>query len=335
MSQDYKSIKRPRLGAVAIGRNEGERLQRCLKSLITSCEAVVYVDSGSSDESVSLAESMGVDVVRLDMTSPFTAGRARNAGFEMLCEVRPDIELVQFIDGDCTLEEGWLDVASDYLSHNPEIVIVCGRRKERHPDASIYNRLCDIEWNTPVGDAGACGGDFLIRRTAFMDIGGFDSRLIAGEEPDLCHRLRKEGWRIHRLDHGMTAHDAAIESFLQWARRSRRSGYAYLARAYVNRHDGCRYCWKENLRIAFWSAALPSVIVALGVLVSGWWFLLFLSYPLQFLRLRAKLYDDDRSLSPTTFAFFSLLGNWMEFSGQLQFIFRLVTRSEQAIIEYK
>ena len=81
-----------------------------------------------------------------------------------------------------------------------------------HPEASVYNRLCDFEWDTPVGDAEACGGDFLARAAAFGSVGGFDERMIAGEEPELCYRLRRGGWRIHRADHAMTLHDAARES---------------------------------------------------------------------------------------------------------------------------
>ena len=84
-----------RVGVVAIGRNEGERLRRCLQSLDPRAQPVVYVDSGSSDGSPKLARSMHVDGVDLDLDIPFTAARARNAGFEQLLKIAPEIEFVQ------------------------------------------------------------------------------------------------------------------------------------------------------------------------------------------------------------------------------------------------
>src|SRR5690349_9304100 len=147
------------IGVVAIGRNEGERLRACLVSARRDCNAVVYVDSGSSDDSLSLARSLGVHVVELDLSIPFTAARARNEGFAKLKQVDPQIEFVQFVDGDCEIIAGWIERARTQLAAMPKAAVVCGRRRERFPDASIYNRLCDMEWNTPIGQTKSCGGD--------------------------------------------------------------------------------------------------------------------------------------------------------------------------------
>ncbi len=213
------------LGAVAIARNEGERLQRCLRSLAGQCAAVVYVDSGSSDGSVEFARSLGVDVVELDMSKPFSMARARNAGFARLRALQPGLRLVQFVDGDCELDAGWLPAACAWLEQHPETVAVCGRRRERFPEASVYNRLCDLEWNTPAGRVRSCGGDVLMRAEAFAAAGGFNEALIAGEEPELCLRLRQAGGFIDRIDVEMTRHDAAIRSFGAWWKRTLRGGY--------------------------------------------------------------------------------------------------------------
>src|SRR5882672_3355636 len=161
-----------RVGVVAIGRNEGERLERCLASVIGHAARVVYVDSGSTDASVELARRMGAVVVELDRERPFTAARARNAGFRKLHEVAPGIALVQFVDGDCEVVGGWLARAERELLGDPTLVVACGRRRERHPEASVYNRLCDLEWNTPVGPADACGGDALMRVEAVRAVDG-------------------------------------------------------------------------------------------------------------------------------------------------------------------
>ena len=153
------------IGAIAIGRNEGARLVQCLDSLQGQVGRIVYVDSGSTDGSVEMARARGVEVVSLDMTQPFTAARARNAGLEALRQ--GDVPaFVQFVDGDCEVRPDWISKAFSFLQENPKMAVVCGRRRERFPDASIYNAHCDREWDTPVGAALACGGDALMRMAA-------------------------------------------------------------------------------------------------------------------------------------------------------------------------
>ncbi|MEO9123976.1 MAG: glycosyltransferase, partial [Microcoleus sp.] len=201
------------IGLVAIGRNEGVRLEACLQSAIDKVALVVYVDSGSTDGSLELARSLGADTVELDLSTPFTAARARNEGFARLLELAPDIEFVQFVDGDCEVVDGWLDRAQRELTACPDVAAVCGRRRERYPEATIYNQLCDIEWDTPVGETKACGGDSMMRSAAFEQVEGFNPTLIAGEEPELCVRLRQKDWKIIRLDAEMTLHDAQMTSF--------------------------------------------------------------------------------------------------------------------------
>ena len=214
------------VGFVIIGRNEGARLAVCIESVLKQARIAVYVDSGSRDASVSLARSYGLPVMELDRSHPFTAARARNAGFAWLREHEPALAFVHFIDGDCELVGGWLPRALAAIRSEPDLAVVCGRRRERSPDASFYNRLCDEEWNTPVGIAHSCGGDALFRIEPFLQVGGFSEDLIAGEEPDLCHSIRQAGWRIRRIDSEMTMHDAAMVHFGQWWQRNRRSGYA-------------------------------------------------------------------------------------------------------------
>jgi hypothetical protein len=148
------------------------------------------------------------------------------------------------------------------MSGRKEIAVVCGRRRERHPDATVYNLLCDLEWDTPVGEAEACGGDALMRIAALSEVGGFDERLIAGEEPDLCLRLRKRGWSIHRIDAEMTLHDAAMTRLGQWAKRMMRSGYASaesLARNGGATPELDRRCVRGAL---VWALAFPALILA-------------------------------------------------------------------------
>jgi glycosyltransferase involved in cell wall biosynthesis len=137
------------VGVVIIGRNEGEKLCNCIDSVKMANGNIVYVDSGSTDGSLEFARQSGITVVSLDPSRIFTAARARNEGFDALKAISPHLRWVQFIDGDCVLVLDWLQKATMFIAGHPEIAVVCGRRRERFPEASIYNRFIDMEWNTP------------------------------------------------------------------------------------------------------------------------------------------------------------------------------------------
>ena len=250
-----------RVGAVAIGRNEGERLRRCLASLQGQAARLVYVDSGSQDGSVQAARDAGALVVELDRATPFTAARARNAGVAALAAAGPLPDYIQFIDGDCELDPGWIPAAAAFLDATPQAAVACGRRRERHPDASLWNRLIDMEWNTATGEARACGGDSLMRSAAFEAVGGFNGHLIAGEEPELCFRLRQAGWTIWRLDHEMTLHDAAMTRAGQWWRRAVRGGWAYAEGAAMHGGSPEAYNRRAVRSILVWGTGLPLALV--------------------------------------------------------------------------
>jgi GT2 family glycosyltransferase len=220
------------LGVVVIGRNEGERLERCLRSLVGHAGVIVYVDSGSTDGSQDFARSLGVEVLALDMSTGFTAARARNAGTARVRELAPGARFVQFVDGDCEVAPGWLEAGQRAFAADAQIAAVSGRLRERFPEKSLYNRLADLEWDRPVGEEKSCGGNAMMRVAAFMQVGGFDPTLIAGEEPELCARLRAAGLRIMRLADEMALHDIAMTTRAQWMKRAQRHGHAIVEVSY-------------------------------------------------------------------------------------------------------
>lgn len=320
------------VGVVAIGRNEGERLQRCLESVIDLVSEVVYVDSGSSDASVQRAHHLGADVVCLDMNRPFTAARARNEGFRRLTAIDPKLRYVQFVDGDCEVDAGWLPSAMAFLEANPGVAAVCGRRRERFPERSVYNLLCDLEWNTPVGETNVFGGDVLIRVDAFRQVGGFRGELIAGEEPELCVRLRARGWRIWRLEHEMTRHDAAMTRFGQWWRRMLRGGYAYAEGAHLHGHGPARHWLRESRRALFWGGLYPLAALLLAFLKPAALCLL-LVYPLQVLRLAARGGWTRRE--SWWRAVFLVVAKFPECLGGLKFLAHQLAGRPATLVEYK
>ena len=331
------------VGVVVIGRNEGERLKRCLRSLGEQVRQTVYVDSGSTDDSVAFARGLGATVVDLDTSVPFTAARARNEGFRALEGLSgASLEFVQFVDGDCEIESGWIARAVHELRSASTVAVVFGRRRERERRASPYNRLCDLEWDVPAGDVLSCGGDVMMRADALRAVGGYDPRLIAGEEPDLCLRLRERGWRVRSVGAPMTIHDAALHRFGQWWRRAVRAGYveaegmADRGSAYPRR----RWVWSNlfwvvlvpastfaaatiAIRDGSWTGAAVAIAVAVGLHLVSWLRIL--------LSARRRWPAEDAAL----YASFCLLARWAAMHGMLVYGWRRLRRSERRLIEYK
>lgn len=325
-----------RIGVVAIGRNEGERLRRCLESAVGRAERVVYVDSGSTDGSIATAHALGAEVVELDTSIPFTAARARNAGAARLLEIESGPEFIQFVDGDCEIAEGWLEAASAEMVDRSGVAIVCGRRRERFPEASIYNALCDIEWNTQVGEALYCGGDALMRASVFREVGGFSEALIAGEEPELCVRVREAGWKVFRIDHEMTLHDAAMTTFSQWWKRAKRGGYAYAEGAQLHGRSPHRHWVRERNSALFWGLLLPAVSVLAAPFTYGVSLALLLGHPLLVFRIyrwRRRRGDDRRRA--LLYAAFCALAKFAETAGQATYWWRRLSGRRATLIEYK
>ena len=324
------------LGVVVIGRNEGERLRRCLDSVIGRGYAVIYVDSGSTDGSTELAHELGADVVELDLSLPFTMARARNIGFSRLLELDPNVRFVQFVDGDCELVDGWLERAAASIGSRPELAIVCGRRRERYPDRSIYNRLADIEWNSPVGEVKYCGGDALMRVEALRQVGGYNPALIAGEEPELCVRMRRNGGVIVRIDAEMTLHDIAMTQFRQFWKRSERTGYAFAEGAALHGARPERH-WVHPLRgIIFWGIAVPAFVLVLAWPTRGVSFLLGLAYPLQCIRVALRSRSAGMSWRDSwLYSGACTLGCFPHAVGVLRYWYSRLLGRRQTLIEYK
>lgn len=329
-----------RLGVVVIGRNEGERLARCLASVRTVAKRI-YVDSGSTDRSVLLASREGCEVIELTEPPHFTAARARNAGIAQLLVSSPDLEFVQVIDGDCQMQPSWLKSALAALQADPRLALVFGRRREDHPEKSIYNALCDDEWNVPVGDASSVGGDAMFRVAALRQVNFYRAQMIAGEDPDLAMRLRKSGWQLRCIGAEMTLHDASMSRFGQWWRRTKRSGHAYaeLARLHPDVRDPD---WRRSVRsILFWAGLMPTLTLVATLLAftvdPRFWLavaLLVVAWPVNALRLalRQRLRGFRIAL---TMAGLLMVGKLPQMLGLLEFYRNLLLGRSSQLIEYK
>lgn len=333
------------IGAVVIGRNEGVRLRGCLISLSAVVDCIVYVDSGSTDDSLSIAAECGVAIVSLDTSITFSAGRARNVGFDHLINLHPDLQFVQFVDGDCELQSEWIAAGFEQLSERSDVALVCGRRRERHPDHSLFNQLIDFEWETPIGECSASGGDFLIRTNCFQAVGGFNTRIIAGEEPELGFRIRQHGWKILRIDHEMTWHDANLIKVSSWWRRELRGGYAGLDVHSRTGRDSHPYFARMVRSAWFWTVGwLLALIVmatiggmlkgAPGMMIVG--LLWSMATAIQVFRIASRYRRPQISIFDSVWmAILTILSKWPQILGQMAFLRDRRLGRHPQLIEYK
>lgn len=325
------------VGIVVIGRNEGQRLRDSLSALcgLGFRDRTIYVDSGSTDDSVDFAHSINIEVLRLDMSVPFTAARARNEGFERLMKTCPETQYVQFVDGDCVIDSGWLDIASSFLQEHDNAAVVCGILIERNRYSTVYNRLCHLEWQKSPGEIRAAGGIFMVRAKTFAEFGGFDPAVIAAEDDELCLRLRRSGHKIFFLNDDMATHDAAMTRFSQWWKRAERAGYAYANGAYLHgRTDG--HFKREVRSIIAWGLFLPIVSTSLAWHTRGWSLCLLVGYAALIIRVyrfgRGRGWDAADS---RIYALFTVLAKFPHMIGLFRFHWRQLTKTQQTIIEYK
>lgn len=317
------------LGIVVIGRNEGARLMACLKSMPTDAQ-LIYVDSGSTDGSPEAAGEAGFNVHRLDPARPFSAARGRNEGIAALLEGGSPPEFIAVFDGDTVVDGGWLGAAEAFLRANPKAAVCAGRLRERYPEASFYNQLCDWEWAQPPGEVTHVGGIAVYRAEALQSVGVFNEMMVAGEEPELHFRFRKAGWTIHRVADEMALHDAAIHDFSAWWKRARRAGYASMLGVLLHGREG--YEVKRTVRSLFWGLGLPLLILALPFL--GLWplsLVLVGLYLVQYLRMKARWSAEGQGGRR---ALFAILTHFAAARGALEAMVKHLRGSHQ-IIEYK
>ena len=346
-------VANQQIAVVVIGRNEGERLKRCIASLQKSSGQqlgpLVYVDSGSTDGSTDYAKSVGVDVVDLDISIPFTMARARNAGLQYLQGHYPESQYVQFVDGDCDVALSWMADAYTYLEQHPDTVAVCGNREERYPTASVYNHLIDLEWQGIAGEVDSCGGDARYRVDRLQTVGGFNESMIAGEEAELCLRLRSQGGSIVRLDRPMTLHDANIHRLSQWWLRSVRCGHAYAQGFDIHSHNKEPYKKRQLLSSLAYGVVFPALFILMVVMLTTMSLatssvlfictamLLLLSF---YIRMVQKTVSSRRTLGNTTseislYAWFIALGKFPEAQGVCKYYLNKLLGKTSKIIEYR
>jgi len=263
--EEPRKDERFSFSVIIIGRNEGERLLRCIESVRAmrggfSPPEIVYVDSASSDGSGDLARKAGARVIELSSDNS-SAAKGRNAGWKTAAG-----EYILFLDGDTILAPDFVEKARDVFK-DPVVAAVAGDRREIFPQKNLFHRACDLEWITPYGERESLGGDALIRRKVLEEIGGYEESLKVGEDPEMFSRIRQKGYKALHLNLPMTGHDLNMLTWGQYWQRAVRSGYAYAE--VTDRFPGSvPESWKHVPRRNVFHACLLLIVAVLAAAAS-------------------------------------------------------------------
>jgi len=330
---DNKHLFSHKVGVVIIGRNEAVRLQSTLQALLMIGVPLIYVDSQSKDNSVELAQNLGIEVLTLSEEKPVNASRARNEGARALISKFPQLSYIQFLDGDTILNAEWLDAAFIHMESNPSVGFVCGQLREKDRDENIYRRLCDMEWRweaTKEAEPCRLGGMGVMRLSAYDASGGYDESLIAGADPELYARLANANWVLHVLKEAMGIHDSGMQSFQQWWIRNLKSGFGFA-------NGQTTGAWGRERRSAtLWGGIIPLSLIMMTIVVNSWALLLLLVYPLNVYRIwlspaKKEFSQNDRWL----YASACMASKVSQFMGIVKYYWRNYRKQTASVIQYK
>jgi glycosyltransferase involved in cell wall biosynthesis len=172
-------------------KNASKYISRCLEAILAEMESgdeIIVVDNGSTDDSVSIAGQIK-DVTILHCPEG-TIGYLRNYGAS-----RSQGDILAFIDADCVISQGWRSHVIKNLE--AEGISATGSRYEIPENAVWIEKAWFSQKILKAAPASYINsGNFAIKREAFSSVGGFDEKLITGEDAELGWRLNGKGYII-------------------------------------------------------------------------------------------------------------------------------------------
>lgn len=180
----------PLLSVVVVGLNEAERIGQCIDSIKAAVgdipdTEIVYVDSGSLDDTVSIALSKGVRVFQLGKTQLPSPAAGRYVG-----SVVTRGRFIMFVDGDTQIAPGWSESAIELMKHDTSVVMFSGTFRASHgSQKGSLARVGDLGVIKPVYRTSGSNAPIL-SRDALEAVGNWNPFVRCREEEDLAIRLR-------------------------------------------------------------------------------------------------------------------------------------------------
>ena len=305
----------PTISVVVPVHNGGEAFRQCLTSLFSANprpEEIIVVANGDSDGSSVLARKFGARVLRL----PKAVGPARARNIGALCAAG---DFVFFVDADVTIPPDAIDQVRRAFAQDRDLAAIFGSYDDAPAAPNFLSQYKNLlhHYVHQTSDERACtfwGACGAIRRSVFLELGGFDERyrLPSIEDIELGYRLTRRHYQIRLCK------DLQVKHLKDWR-------------------------WRTLLKAEVWQRAVPwtelilrdrrflndlnlrtsqrmSVMLAYGITAAGiasWWWPGFLALAaaevVALLSLNAHLYSFFASKRGLWFAAQTIPWHWLYF----------------------
>jgi GT2 family glycosyltransferase len=313
------------LSVVIIGRNEAAHLSKCIEGAIEAGRLterpfeITYVDSASTDDSISIAGRYPISVIRIAPGQWRCAAAGRSIGTRYTRG-----KCVAFLDGDMICDPHWFKDGLLYFDGEyGQVGAVTGRRVNIDTRSG---RVCSIRQHYHhVVDMDRFSGAAIISRSALKAAGGFDPYLISSEEKELAGRVRDSGFRVLGVPHAMVQHHGPTSGISETFRR-KQNGYHIGLGQYLRRLWNSGKLASALLQIKVQIAFLVWALCMALVFSASIWLkqpiialLCLLTIPVVFLAIafRLKRFPD---------AFFFIVAQPLIIQGMIQGAFRPIPK---------
>jgi len=237
-------------------RQSNRTIETCLRSIAAQTFRnieVIVADSNSSDGTVEKARELGATILEF----PADAERTykKNAAAR-----RSDAQFLMFLDSD--IELGKDNVMECLKACRSSDAVVLPQRVA--PRDGYWARCRALEILTYEGDDLVESPTFF-KRDAFLAAGGFDERLVFGEENDLGLRIRKLGFKVSRTKSYVWHHEGSLKGVIV-----RKFYYGRTAPSYLRKARGTAFAQFSPVRLAWirnWRILVKDPLHSAGMVV--------------------------------------------------------------------
>ncbi|TFG09321.1 glycosyltransferase [Candidatus Heimdallarchaeota archaeon] len=256
--------------------NNASTLRACLDSIKKQTLApseVIIADGHSSDNTISIAEEFGCEIV-------YEEGGTRSAACNVALE-KAEGELIVFTDSDVIADEDWLEKLVSTLDRMNDSSIACitGPNAE-YPNESLFGKAVIAIYNTFLGGAwseqaqsifnkegrfveSAAGCNALYRRDVLDEVLPFNEGLLTSEDTDINFKLLKKGYKLYFTPDAIVYHQRPQN---HKAFRSKSKKYAMGKIQFFREHKTGLELWHLLPPLYF----ITGIFLILGLLANLW-----------------------------------------------------------------
>lgn len=202
---------------VVCTKNNERTIRQSLQRILAyaSPAQLIVIDGQSTDETVKIASEMGAQIYS---DSGRGLGYARNMALQLV-----GTEIFGFVDADALIPRDWLEL----LTHMSDPTVAAASATTIYGDGNAPLQRFH-EWMADRSEEDVGFVSTIVRRSAFLKVGGIREDLPAYEDWELYARLKAYGFKWVCNRSVLTLHPQSLLSFLSHARRwglgARRSG---------------------------------------------------------------------------------------------------------------